>query len=161
MTMSVLILGLGNVLLSDEGVGIHTVNALADRHVLPDDVEVLDGGTSGLSLLDAVAGRAALIVCDAIEADAAPGTVIRIEDAHVPAFFRTRVSSHQQGLNELMAGLALIGERPEHITVFGIVPRDLDPGTTLSSEAKDGMEHAIDLIVDELARHHEGLACTS
>ncbi len=147
----VLVLGLGNTLLGDEGVGVHAVKALVDRHTLPDDVEVVDGGTSGMELLDIVAGRETLIVCDAVHSDRPPGTVIRLTDDEVPAFFRARVSPHQLGLAELLATLALVDQRPAHITVIGIVPRDIDLGTDLSDDALRGLEQALALIVNDVS----------
>ena len=147
--MNVLILGLGNILLRDEGVGVHAVNAFAQRYRLPDGVETLDGGTSGMDLLDTIAGRERLIVCDAIKSDAKPGSVVRIDD--VAAFFATRISPHQLGLSDVLANLELMGERPEHVTIVGIVPADLGLGTELSAAGREGMERGIELLLEELA----------
>ena len=148
--MKVLILGLGNLLLSDEGVGVHAVNAMARRFKMPEGVEILDGGTSGMDLLDAIAGRDHLIVCDAIRSDERPGSVHRIDDESVAAFFATRISPHQIGLSEVLASLELLGERPKHVTIIGVVPADLSLGTELSAAAREGMEESIDFIFDEL-----------
>jgi hydrogenase maturation protease len=149
--MNVLILGLGNWLLRDEGIGVHAVHTLARRYALPEGVDVLDGGTSGLGLLDAVAGRDHLIVCDAIQSDERPGSVVRIDGDAVPAFFAQHVSPHQLGLCDLLANLELIGEKPAHIAIVGIVPADLRLGIELSAAGRAGMEAGIDCIVSELA----------
>jgi hydrogenase maturation protease len=149
--MNVLILGLGNLLLSDEGVGVHAVNALGRRFQMPEGVESLDGGTSGMDLLDAIAGRDHLIVCDAIRSDERPGSVQRIDGDSIPAFFATRISPHQLGLSEVLANLELLGERPEHVTIIGVVPADLSLGTELSAVGREGMEQSIDFILEELA----------
>jgi hydrogenase maturation protease len=149
--MDVLILGLGNLLLSDEGVGVHAVNALARRYRLPEGVEVLDGGTSGMDLLDTIAGRDHLIVCDAIRSDARPGSVERIDGDAIAAFFATRISPHQLGLSEVLANLELLGERPGRVTIIGAVPADLGLGTELSAAGREGMEKSIDCMLAELA----------
>jgi hydrogenase maturation protease len=149
--MNVLILGLGNLLLSDEGVGVHAVNALGRRFQMPEGVESLDGGTSGMDLLDAIAGRDHLIVCDAIRSDERPGSVQRIDGDSIPAFFATRISPHQLGLSEVLANLELLGERPGHVTIIGVVPADLSLGIELSAAGREGMEKSIDFILDDLA----------
>ena len=149
--MNALILGLGNLLLSDEGVGVHAVNALGRRFQMPEGIEILDGGTSGMDLLDAIAGRDRLIVCDAIRSDECPGSVQRIDGESIAAFFATRISPHQLGLSEVLANLELMGERPKHVTIIGVVPADLSLGTELSAAGREGMEKSIDFILDDLA----------
>jgi len=149
--MNVLILGLGNLLLSDEGVGVHAVNALSRRFEMPEGVETLDGGTSGMDLLDAIAGRDHLIVCDAIRSDERPGSVQRIDGESIAAFFATRISPHQLGLSEVLANLELLGERPGHVTIIGVVPADLSLGTELSAAGREGMAKSIEFILDDLA----------
>lgn len=149
---NVLILGLGNLLLRDEGVGVHTVNALAQRHRLPDGVGVVDGGTAGMDLLDVVAGCERLIVCDAVRSDAPPGSAFRIAGDDLGAFFAARISPHQIGLSDLLAHLELLGERPARITLVGIVPDDLGLGTELSPAGRRGMERGIELILTELGK---------
>jgi hydrogenase maturation protease len=148
---SVLILGLGNLLLRDEGVGVHVVRALSERYALPDGIEILDGGTSGMELLDALSGREHVIVCDAIRSDARPGTVQRIDGDALAGFFATRTSPHQLGLSEVLASLELLGERPKRLTIIGVVPKDLSIGTELSEAGKRGVEQSIELILEDLA----------
>jgi len=149
--MSVLILGLGNLLLRDEGVGVHVVRALSERYELPDGIEILDGGTSSSELLDALSGREHVIVCDAIRSDARPGTVQRIDGAALADFFATQISPHQLGLSEVLASLELLGERPKRLTIIGVVPKDLSIGTELSEAGKRGVEQSIALILEDLA----------
>lgn len=149
--MNVLILGLGNLLLRDEGVGVHAVHALDQRFQMPEGIEVLDGGTSGMDLLDTLSGLEHLIVCDAIRSDARPGSVRRIDGESIAAFFATRISPHQLGLSEVLANLELLGERPKRVTIIGVVPEDLGLGTELSAAAKRGMEKGIEFILEDLA----------
>lgn len=149
--MNILVLGIGNTLLRDEGVGVRVIESLTTRYALPDEVEVLDGGTAGMDLLDAISGRDVLIVCDAVKADAPPGTVVRITGDDVPACFRNKLSPHQVGLSDVLATLKLLGELPPVVSIVGIVPEDLSLGTDLSLTASDAVDHALTTIIDELA----------
>jgi hydrogenase maturation protease len=150
--VSILVLGLGNILLSDEGVGVRVVEALDAAHDLPDEVEVLDGGTSGIDLLDTVADRDCLIVADAVNADAPAGRVIRLENDDIRMLFETKFSPHQLGLSDLLANLRLIGKAPRRIVVIGVVPQNLSLGLELSPAAAGGRDAAVAMIVDELTR---------
>ena len=96
--MRILVLGVGNILLTDEAIGVHIAEALAERYILPDYVEVMDGGTAGMELLDSMAGRDHLIITDAIvTAKSAPGTIRILRDEEVPALFTNKISPHQIG----------------------------------------------------------------
>ncbi len=148
--MRVLVLGLGNILLSDEGVGVRVIEALAERYVMPAGVELLDGGTSGMDLLDAIAGCDHLLICDAVRADAPSASVIRLSDAQVPALFRNRHSPHQLGVADLLATLVLTDETPASITLIGVVPADLGLGLELSPEVARAAERAVECLVEEL-----------
>ena len=104
--MRTLVLGLGNILLRDEGVGVRVVEALVERYVLPTEVEVVDGGTAGMDLLNTLAGCDHLLICDAVRISGQPGSVVKLADAQVPALFQTRCSPHQLGLSDLLAVLS-------------------------------------------------------
>ncbi|MGO4870079.1 MAG: HyaD/HybD family hydrogenase maturation endopeptidase [Roseiarcus sp.] len=149
---SVLVLGLGNILMSDEGVGVRIVEALDASHALPSEVESLDGGTSGMELLDLVADRDCLIVADAVNAAGPAGRVIRLEDDQIRALFETKFSPHQLGLSDLLAALRLIGKAPRRVVVIGVVPENLKLGLDLSPAAAGGRDAAVSMIVDELTR---------
>jgi hydrogenase maturation protease len=150
--VSILVLGLGNVLLSDEGVGVRIVEALDALHKLPDEVEVVDGGTAGMDLLDTVADRDCLIVADAVNADGPAGRLIRLENDDIRMLFETRFSPHQLGLSDLLANLRLIDKAPRRIVVIGVVPENLSLGLELSEAAAGGRDAAVSMIVDELTR---------
>jgi len=150
--VSILVLGLGNILLSDEGVGVRIVEALGASHELPEEVELLDGGTSGMDLLDTVADRDCLIVADAVNADGAAGRLIRLEDDDIRMLFETRFSPHQLGLSDVLANLRLLGKAPRRIVVIGVVPQNVGLGLDLSPAAAGGRDAAVSMIVDELTR---------
>ncbi|MBK8755343.1 MAG: hydrogenase maturation protease [Candidatus Competibacteraceae bacterium] len=150
--MRVLVLGLGNILLRDEGVGVRVIEALAERYVIPAEVEIVDGGTSGMDLLDTIAGCDHLLICDAVRADAPPASVIKLCDAQVPALFRNRFSPHQLGVADVLATLILTDETPVSITLIGVVPSDLELGLELSPEVAIAAERAVECLAVELRR---------
>ena len=148
--MRTLVLGLGNILLRDEGVGVRVVEALAERYVLPAEIEVVDGGTAGMGLLNTLAGCDHLLICDAVRTGGPPGWVVKLVGEQVPALFQTRCSPHQLGLSDLLATLALTGEAPATVTLIGIIPADLGLGLELSPEAATAVGQAVECLVAEL-----------
>ncbi len=129
---SVLILGIGNLLLSDEGIGIHAVRCLAERE-LPPGVEVLDGGTSGADLVDHLEGRTKVIVIDAASGDGPPGTVYRCE-ARDLIEQEGSLSLHEFGLADSLHMAERLGCAPQRVIVLGVQPATLEPGLELSPE---------------------------
>lgn len=126
----ILVLGLGNILLRDEGVGVRVIEALAS-HPLPADVELCDGATAGLGLLDVLADRRKVIVVDALAGDRPPGTVLRLtrDDLAEPAAV---LSVHEFGLLETLAAARLLGLEPDDVVVFGVRPEAVEYGLELS-----------------------------
>ncbi len=120
----VLVLGLGNLLRADEGVGIHVVRELSQKHV-PGTVEVVDGGTLGAELIGVIQGRRKVFVVDAICTDAPPGSILRVPfDELKPALSRS-MSVHGAGVGELLYCCGNLIPRPE-IIIYGIVPKSID-----------------------------------
>ena len=149
--MSALILGVGNILLGDEGIGIRVVEELANRYAFPEEVMVLDGGTAGIELLRYIEDRDLLVLIDAMRADLPPGTVFKVEDAEVPKRFMTRISPHQIGLSDLLAAGILCDRIPKRITLFGIEPERLETGIVLSPAVEGSLEKIIAAVLAELA----------
>jgi len=148
--MRVIVLGLGNILLRDEGVGVRVVEALAERYILPAEIEAVDGGTVGMDLLDTLAGCDHLLICDAVQTGAPPASVVRLANAEVPALFQTRFSPHQLGLSEVLATLILMEEAPAAITLVGVVPVNMELGAELSPEVAAALGLAVEALVAEL-----------
>lgn len=149
--MDVLILGIGNTLLRDEGLGVHVVNRLADEWDVPDGVEVLDGGTAGMDLLDRVARARALAVVDCGRLDAPPGTVRLIEGEAVPAFFATRISPHQIGLSDLMGAVMLLGCMPERLALIAVQPESMELGLEMTATGEAAAKAALAQLVTLMA----------
>jgi hydrogenase maturation protease len=145
------ILGVGNLLLSDEGVGVHVANKLMEMD-LPAGVEVIEGGTDGFRLMNVVTEADRLIVVDAVKGGSPPGSIYRfdIKDApSSPDAFKTSV--HQIGILEVVHLSELIGQTPE-TTVIGVEPGSLEMGMELSPEVQDKIPKIIELILEEVKR---------
>jgi hydrogenase maturation protease len=148
--LNVLVLGIGNVLMGDDSIGIRVIEELGRRFRFPESVELLDGGTSGIELLSHIRGRDWLIIVDAIKSGFPPGTVVRAEGDDVPAKFMTRISPHQLGLSDLLATASLSGDLPPNMVLFGIEPKRVALGFELSDEVRSNFEKLLETVVSEL-----------
>ena len=148
--MDILILGIGNALLTDEGIGIRVLKELERKFTFPANVELLDGGTSGIELLRYISKRDCLIIIDAMKCDQKPGTVVRVADNDVPAAFRTRISPHQIGLSDLLAAAMLTDELPKNLVLFGVEPESIDVGLNLTDAVEASVDKLVSAVVEEL-----------
>jgi hydrogenase maturation protease len=149
----ILILGIGNILLRDEGVGVRVVEKLADLD-LPDHVEIVDGGTAGADLLDVIADRSKLIVVDAVDIDSEPGAVVRFTDAQPLNRSHKQMSLHELGIIETIQMTKQLGCPPEKVVFFGIKPADLTPGLDLSPTVADSVDIVIEQLLKEIHHAH-------
>jgi hydrogenase maturation protease len=150
-TPRVLVLGIGNILLSDEGVGVHVINRFQETLVIPDEVQVIDGGTMGLDLSPYFEGKTDVVVVDAICADGEkPGTIRRFSGSEVMTMLGERISPHQIGLSDLLACTAVDTQLPENIVLLGIVPESLDTSLDLSPTIQAKVDDLVGLIRVEL-----------
>ena len=146
---NIVVLCIGNLLLSDEGVGVHVAHELIHMN-LPQGVSVVEGGTDGFRLLNVITDVDRLIVVDAIKGGASPGSIYRFDINEVkncPSGFKTSV--HQIGILEVINLSGLIGKTP-HTTVIGIEPKSLEMGMELSPEIKEKVPRIIELIFEEI-----------
>ncbi len=149
--MRVVVLGIGNLLMSDEGIGVHAVEALQTHFVLPAEVEVVDGGTTGMELLPELEGADHLIVVDAVRVGKPPASVVRLVGDEVPAFFKTKLSPHQVGLSDVLAALRFAGGSPGQVVLIGVQPASLEMGMELSLEVAARLGDVLSLVTAELA----------
>lgn len=149
--MRILVLGVGNILLSDEGIGVRVIEALEQRYVLPDGVDVLDGGTAGMELLEAMANRTHLIIVDAIVSrKSEPGALLILRDDEVPVLFNNKISPHQLGLSDVLSALRFTGEFPGSITLVGVIPHSLEPHIGLTPTVEASLEPALQAVLTAL-----------
>jgi hydrogenase maturation protease len=126
----VTILGVGNLLLSDEGVGVRVVEYLDRRYDFGENVQVVDGGVLGVRLMGVIGNTDFLIVVDAVSNRGAPGTLYRLADDQVPRRVLAKQSMHQLDLPEVLALCAAIDKNPQ-VVVVGVEPQDI---TTMEIE---------------------------
>jgi hydrogenase maturation protease len=129
----VVVLGVGNLLMSDEGLGVRCVLELERAGGLPAGVRVVEGGTSTHELLEDLEDLDVLVIVDAVAAGQKPGAVLRFEGSQVPAAFSNTFSPHQHGINDLLASLAFLGRAPRRVILLGVQPERLALGMELSS----------------------------
>ncbi len=144
----ILVLGLGNTLLSDDGLGPTLLNQLAESDARwKDQVEFVDGGTQGLALLGHLSGRRALIIVDALRRGAAPGTVHRLTLTELREVSPGRASSgHESNAGELLAAAQLLDELPDRLFVVGVEPEKIATGVGLSESVQHALPSASDQV---------------
>ncbi len=150
--VDLLVLGLGNLLCGDDGVGVVAVSRLRDMFDVPAGVEVLDGGTLGLSLLPYLQRARRAILVDAVRTCAPPGTLVRLEGDDVAHAAAHTLSPHQVGVADLLDGALLSGRAPAPIVLVGVVPARIDLTTTLSAEVEAQLDALVERVVEEAAR---------
>jgi hydrogenase maturation protease len=136
MKSQVLVLGIGNVLNTDEGVGVHAVRKLKQAFGEVKGVEIQDGGTLGLSLLPLIEEATHLLLLDAVDVGQPPGALVELEKKEIPYRGAMKLSQHQVTFQEVL-GLALIRNKlPEYLHLIGIQPASLAIGVDLSPEVQ-------------------------
>jgi hydrogenase maturation protease len=148
------VLGIGNILLGDEGLGVRAVELLTKRFQLPPEVQVLDGGCLGMELYPFLDGTTKLLVVDAIDAQLLAGDCSKICGEDVLKYFRNKLSVHEIGISEVLAALDLVGCPIREVVIIGIKPAVLDVGLELSDIVLSALPRLVDLIADQLREWH-------
>jgi len=147
------IVGIGNVLMGDDGLGPYAVEILTSRYEFPDHVEVVDGGTPGLDFLPYVSHAGAVIILDTVASDAEPGTLKIYRDGEIIGSAPPpRLTPHQPGLREALMAAKLTDSSPQEMVLLGVVPSTLDQGTRLSDPVQAAVEPLVQAAVEELRR---------
>lgn len=149
MNRKTLVLGIGNILMGDEGIGVHVVNEVASRS-LPDHVECLDGGTGSFNLLDPMQSAERVVLIDATVDGSAAGTVSLLRPRYSKDYPRT-LTAHDIGLKDLIDAFYLMGDEPD-VTLFAV---SIDNFQEMTMDLSDAVRAAIpkvaDLVVEEAA----------
>jgi hydrogenase maturation protease len=144
----IMVMGVGNILLSDEGLGVHLLNELT-KMSLPENIELLEGGTAGLELVHLIQEIDFLIIVDAINANDEPGSIFRFQPEEINVLpERYEVSFHQVGIMEVLAMASILGHAPQTL-IFGIQPKSLEWGLELTPEISKVFPKVIDLLMQE------------
>jgi hydrogenase maturation protease len=145
----ILILGIGNILLRDEGIGVHVVEHL-QKQPLPPNVDVIDGGTAGFDLLDIISDRHIIILIDAIDADYPPATIVRFTPEDLEASTQPQLSAHNIDFTQALKMAAMLNCAPQKVVIFGIQPQSVEPGLNPTEPIAALIPHIAALVLDEL-----------
>ena len=149
----ILILGIGNILLRDEGIGVRVIEALKKLQ-LPENVELVDGGTAGADLLDIISNRSRVIIIDAIEGDYSTGSIVCFGNEDIEKLQGYGINSlHNINIMETLAMARLLGSHTENIVIVGIKPDSIDCGTELSEKIKSIVPDVIEVVLS-MAKVH-------
>ncbi len=146
----ILVLGLGNLLLQDDGVGLRLVEELRREARLGEQCEFVDGGTQGIALLGYLEGRRRAVILDAVALGAPPGTVHVLDGAALRA--SRAATAHEPGGLELLALAEWLGQMPEEVTIIGIEPERARTGIGLSKPVEEALPVALARAQDVLKK---------
>jgi hydrogenase maturation protease len=149
---SIVVIGVGNLLMKDEGAGIHAIRELEQLN-LPPDVNLIDGGTSP-DLIACTRAGAKMIIIDAAKAGGEPGAIYRFRPEDLAAEKAELASAHQMGVVENLAMMELAGNKPASVIIIGIEPAEIDWGMELSPTLQARMPKLIEVVLKEIGREY-------
>jgi hydrogenase maturation protease len=154
--MTTTLLGLGSILMQDDGVGVHAIRYIQEYYDTP-ELEIVDGGTSGLDLIPYIENRDRVMVVDATDFGREPGYIGVLRDEEIPALFGQKASLHHIGLMDVLATVQLMGIAPREICLIGIQPQTISLGLELSGVIQEHLGILVEKIVEQLKTW--GMAC--
>jgi hydrogenase maturation protease len=162
----VIVIGVGNPLMGDDGFGLVVLERLRTEWDTGDAVELVDGGTWGMNLLPVLEDAEAVIFVDAIDIGWSPGTPVELERASLPVFLGTKLSPHEIDLRDVIALAELRGRLPERTVAIGVQPERVEVGTELMPRVAAQVPYVTGLVARRLQRWgipvtRRSLACTS
>jgi hydrogenase maturation protease len=149
--MKTLIFGAGNLLLSDEGFGVHFIHYLQKHYSFPEEVELYDGGTLGIMVTHMLEDADQVFLVDVVEAQGAPGEIFRYEkEDFMLGTLPVKMSPHQIGIQEVLALSEIRGRCPKKVSLFGIIPATYEAGTELSPLLSGKLPELAEMLVAEI-----------
>jgi len=145
-----LILGVGNLILTDDGVGIHAVKMLQESGEIYPDIPIVDGGTCGLDLLQYLAETDKLVILDAARSTGKPGKISRITGEKVPAYLSIKTSPHEIGLPELLFAAKLSNIYPKEVVIYCVEAESLETQVGLTPAVKAALPEMVRLVIEEV-----------
>lgn len=146
------VIGIGNLLMADDGVGVHAIQALRERYGSPAGLTFIDGGTMGLDLLPYIEEAARLMLIDAVDFGEPAGTVKVIEGPDVKMFLDLKFSVHQIGIPDMLFAASFKGVLPSEMCLVGMQPLDIELGLELSPDVQEAMPRLIEAVLERLAK---------
>ncbi len=154
LSSDTMVVGVGNTILSDDGLGVHAARLLQSDPRVPAGVEILDGGTLGLELVPYVSDASRILFLDAVDSGSSPGTYVRMTGGELLGL-SGGFSVHQLGIADLIAVLALASTKPQDIVVLGVQPANTDWGTSLSPAVEATLTHLVEAALIQLRQWQE------
>jgi hydrogenase maturation protease len=148
VTPRIVVVGVGNLLLQDEGVGIHAIRALQELN-LPEDIKLVDGGTSPDLIAYTRVGDK-MIIIDSAKTGGEPGTIYRFKPEDLAGGKGNLASAHEMGVAENLKLMELTGNKPKETVIIGIEPATIDWGTELSSKLKEKLPELVKVVLEEI-----------
>ena len=147
MSEKITVLGVGNILMQDEGFGVRVVEKLLAEYSFPEYVQILDGGTLGMELLRFLLETDKLILVDAVNGGLPPGSLYQFDHDQVKAYFKEKVSMHELGIQDVLAILEVVGKPTKEIKVLGVEPQTLDIGLELTPLVAGVVENVVEKLL--------------
>jgi hydrogenase maturation protease len=145
------ILGIGNTLFSDEGVGIHLLPLLEEKYKDDGNIEIIEGLTDGMKLLGPVEDAENLIIIDAINAGVKGGTIITLKGEEIPDYFGVKMSIHQLGFQEVLLAAKMRERYPKNIVMIGMQPTSLELGLELTETNRARITDLANAVIGQVA----------
>ena len=155
----IVVLGLGSLIRSDDAIGLFALSQLQQDTRLPVDVHLVEGGTKGLELVPYICDASRLLVLDALDVGAAPGTVSRIVGEELRSL-PGNASVHELALADLLNALRIMGQEPEEVVLLGVQPQNTELGTVLSAPAQQALPTLVRASLSELSRWSRSDKCS-
>lgn len=144
------ILGIGNLLLRDDGIGIHVINEL-QKHDLAKDIEIIDGGTSIFDLLNVFMENQKVVIVDSLKGGHSPGTIYRVSPSELGNYIQANSSLHDVQIFDIIKNANLLGYYPE-VIIIGVEPKEIFYDMELTKELESEIPNIIDIVKDEIKK---------
>jgi hydrogenase maturation protease len=144
------VIGLGNLLLQDDAIGLHAIETIKESYRFEPQIDLLDGGTAGLDLLPIIEDYEKVLFVDAVDAGQPPGAIVIIEDNGIPSFLTSQVSVHHVGLSDLLFAARMAGSVPAEICLIGVQPESVDIGIEMTDVLKESLDLLLATVVERL-----------
>jgi hydrogenase maturation protease len=144
------IVGIGNILMSDDGVGVFAVRELQKRYTFPESVKLIDGGTKSLELLPYIEGMERVLFIDAVDFNKHPGYIGELSGEKISEYFSTKLSVHQIALPDLIGVGRLTGMLTEELHLVGIQPLSVNTGYGLTEPIRARVDRLIEKVIEKL-----------
>ena len=147
---TVVVLGVGNTLMQDDGVGVWTIRALAEAYDLPPHVRLIEAGIAGLRLLSELDGAEHLLIVDAVAGKGRPGSIYHLTPEDLPKGRGPFLSAHEVGITEVLSVAELLGRRPR-TRILGVQPLETETvGLELTPPLQEALPQVVAAAVEEL-----------